>query len=148
ARHLARRIRRVVQAMRRSGLRYMKVHDAGLDHGDPILNVNREYSIHPLELDDDSTLNRQCTAAQTGSGTPRQERNPILIREAHDGSNFIRRQRKYNDVGFVFEKREAVTFIDEKFSLVFYDAARVQNSSQLLYEFAIHGFFCCSFSFW
>src|SRR6185369_4958271 len=64
ARHLARWIRRVIQTVGRSGLRDMKIDNAGLYNGDSILHINRENPIHGLQLDDDAAFNRQRSPAQ------------------------------------------------------------------------------------
>ena len=59
----------------------------------------------------------------------------------------IRRSRKHDNIGPVFEERQTIAFVYEKFGLVFNDGPSVENPPQLAYDFFLHGFFCCSFNF-
>ena len=43
-----------MQAVRRRGYRYLGIHDARLDHGNPLRGVQPQYVSQPVERDHDA----------------------------------------------------------------------------------------------
>jgi hypothetical protein len=133
--------------MRRSSLRYMKIHDSGLHDSDSILDIYRENPIHPLKLYDNAAFDRQRSATQTRAGAARKKRNAIFIRDANNCPNLLRCARKHDNIRSVFKKRKTVAFVDKQLGFVFHHSGRFQNLTESGYDVRVHGCFCCSFSF-
>src|SRR5690242_6400278 len=104
--HLARWVRRVVQAVWRGGLRNVQIDDAGLHNRDSIFGIDRKNAVHPLKLDDDPALHCYGTSAQAGPGSAGNKRNAVFIRDANDLGDLFGRLRKNDYVRLVFKKRE------------------------------------------
>src|SRR5215208_497434 len=59
---LTRGIRNVIQAKRRNCSRYVQVHDARLDHGETVLDVDTKNLAHARQLDHYAGVERECAA--------------------------------------------------------------------------------------
>ncbi len=85
ARLLRRRVGAVVQAEMAHRAREVEVQDPGLDPRHPRLGVDLEDPVHARGDDDDRVVERRRPARETGAAAPRDERPPVLARDAHRG---------------------------------------------------------------
>jgi len=114
ARLLARRIGRVVVALRPDRPREVQVHQTRLDDGDLVVVVHLEDPVHPHEGDDDAPLRRQAPARQPGPRATGHERERLPVGEPDDRGDVLRGAREDDEVGEGAEEREAVGLVDEE----------------------------------
>ena len=87
---------REVQLVRCSGHRYLGVHHARLDHGNPLGGVQPQNAGQAVERDDDAVRHGQRATGQTGAAPARDKGEPLLVAEADQGDHFIRGLRDSN----------------------------------------------------
>ena len=90
---LARRVGRVVVAVRRDGAGHVEVRDAGLDDDALALEVDLEDAVHAGERDHDPVRDRQRAAGEPGAGAARDERHALAGAEANHGLHLLGRAR-------------------------------------------------------
>src|SRR5207244_11682542 len=96
---------------------------------------------------DDSALGRKRSATQSRAGAARQKRNSVFIGDVDNLRDLLRSRGKDNDVGFVFEERQTVAFVDQKHGFIIDNFRALKNVAVLVYDFLLHVFVCCSLSF-
>ena len=93
---LARRVRRVEEAVRRDSARDVEVRDTGLDDDALGRQVELEDAVHARDRDHDPLRHRQRSARQSCARTARDERQPLAVAEAHDRLHLLRRAREHD----------------------------------------------------
>ena len=68
-------------------------NDPGLDLSIPVLPVDLQNGIHPLEVDDDGGPKRNSAAHQAGASPVRKDRHARLRSQIYDGRHFLCRPR-------------------------------------------------------
>ena len=64
------------------------VHDAGLDDGIAVAEIDFENLLHPREHDHHAAADRHAAAGQARAGPARHERHGVLVAQPHDGGDF------------------------------------------------------------
>jgi hypothetical protein len=79
---LARRVRRVEEALVRDRGRDGEVGDPGFDPGGPVLEIHVEDARHLRDADHDRVLLRDRASGERGAGAPRHDLDALLVAEA------------------------------------------------------------------
>jgi len=78
-----------MQLVRRGGQRYLGVHHARLDHGNPLGGVQPQNAGQAVERDDDAVSHRQRAPGKTRAAAARDKGEPLLVAEADKGDHFV-----------------------------------------------------------
>ena len=111
AHRLARRVGRVVEAVRLAGGRDVEVDHAGLDDGDPVERVDPQDAVHPVEGDHDALLDRHRAARQAGARPAGHEGHAGGMTETHGLHDFGLRLRQHHGARPGAEGREPVALV-------------------------------------
>src|SRR5205814_2054426 len=134
---LTRRIRRVMQPMRRYFTCQHRVHYARLDHRELIDDVDPEDAAKSVESQQHHAVG-ECAAGETGPGAPRYEGH-VLARELTDYRNdFVARAGKDGDTGNLRISRKAVGAVRQQLALSSEHPARPDDGSQFFGERRVH----------
>ena len=100
---LRRRVGRVVEPVGGDGTRNVEVRDPRLDNDLAALDVDLEDPRQSRERDDDPLRDRQRTSGEAGTRAPRNERQPLVVADAHDRLHLVHRagqrdERRHNAV--------------------------------------------------
>ena len=87
---------RVDEAVRRQRRVELGEGDARFDDGDVVVEVDLDDVVHPLEGDDDATVDRDARAGHPGSRAARGERHPPCGRSRHDRRDLRRAGRPHH----------------------------------------------------
>ena len=86
---LARRVRRIEEAVTCGRLGDADIGNAGLDAGDAVGRVDRQNLGHAREADHERVLERQGPAAERGAGPARHDLDVVLVAEAQDLADLL-----------------------------------------------------------
>ena len=109
---LARRVGRVVVAVRCDGACDVEVRDSRLDHDPLAREVDLEDAVHPCERDDDAAGNRGCASRKARARPARDERDAHALARPEHGLDFLRRVREDDDLGNGTVPGQPVAFVD------------------------------------
>ena len=93
---LARRVRRVEEAVSGDRLGNGGIGDAGLDPSHAVHQVERQNFAHAGQAQHDGVLERQGAAAERGAGPARHDLDVVLVAEAQDGAHLLGRRRQHH----------------------------------------------------
>src|SRR5438128_1868773 len=93
ARSFARGIRSVKQTMRRDVFVEPKIHDAWLDGGAAVFDVERDDLLESMQPDNNDVVG-ESSSRQPRSGTARHKREALLGKKSNDGDSFFTASRK------------------------------------------------------
>ena len=108
---LARRIRRVVETVRRRHRGDGQIDDPWLDDGDTGDGVEARDSIEPIERDDDAVFDWDGTAGQTGAAAARHEGHGGRVTQANRVDHFLLGLGDDDRARTAAERREAVSLV-------------------------------------
>ena len=93
ARGFARWIRSVKQTMRRDVFVEPEIHDAWLDGGAPVFDIERDDLLESMQPDDDDVVGKR-SSRQPRSRTARHKREALLGKKSNNGDSFFPGSRK------------------------------------------------------
>ena len=111
---LARRIGRVVVAVRRDSLRDFEVRHAGLDRHATVGDIDLEHTVEARERDHDAVLGGQRAAGQPGAVAARDKRDALTMAEADNGLDLRRRGRQDHCGRHAPKVRQAVALVGQQ----------------------------------
>jgi hypothetical protein len=127
---LAGGIRREMEACMCDGGAQVRVHDAGLDGGALIGEVNIEDAVHPGEDGENSALAGERAAGEPRTSAATDDWDLMAIGNLDEGNNVRDRAREYN-TGGTRDFDRAVVFIKEKVLGTMKDAVRAEKGFQV-----------------
>ncbi len=131
ARRLARRIRSVEQSVRCDVLVEPEIHDAGLDRGAAVFDVEREDLLEAVEPDDDDVVGER-SAGQSGAGASRDEWESFIGQQSHDCDGLFTRPRKNSEPGLAPVAGQSIGVVDQQLARPTQHVALAHDFGQLL----------------
>ena len=96
----------------------VQIHDAGLDDGTGIFEVEFEDAIHARKHEHDAAAARECAAGKTGSRAAANDGHIVFDGELNDARHILCGVRKDDDVGPRFFDRTVVLIEDQVLDLM------------------------------
>ena len=116
ARGFARGIGSVKQTMRRDVFVEPEIHDAWLDGGAPVFDIERDDLLESMQPDDDDVVGKR-SSRQPRSRTARHKREALLGKKSNNGDSFFPASRKNRQLRLAAVTGEPVGVVNQQLAL-------------------------------
>ena len=109
---LAARVRGVVVAVRLQGVGEPDVHDARLDDGVAVADIDFENAFHARQRDHHAAADQHASAGEARSGPAREEAHVEFVARLHDADDLLGAGGEYDHIGLRLGDGEAIALVD------------------------------------
>ena len=135
---LARRIGRVVVAVRRDSLRDLEVRHARLDGHATVRDIDLEHAIEARERDHDAILGRQRAARQPCPVAARDKRDAGTMADAHHGLHLGGRRWQDHGRRQASQVRQGIALIGQQLQRLVQNRVGSADAGELVQESLVH----------